>query len=176
MSEGEDCLTMHIYIMKALKWRQMGILKMSSDWARRAHQENLIFNSKCIEGLDGAWSYLKLLKLFNVLVLAWWATWKKFSQVTTSTVKQYQVHISNGLKGNLIADFTQYDSIYWSSSSQLAVKSGQVTWVRPSHSSWAQASIFKHYKILLEIDLRNCSSTVKHPNQIIGFPEAGLLN
>ena len=151
MSEGEDCLTMHIYIMKALKQRQMGILKMSSDWARRTHQENLIFNSKCIEDLDGVWSYLKLLKLFNVLVLAWWATWKKISQVTTSTVKQYQVHISNGLKGHLIADFTQSDSIYWSSSSQLAVNSGQ-------------ASIFKHYKILLEIDLRNCSNTVKHPN------------
>ena len=60
---------------------------------------------------------------------------KKISQVTTSTVKQYQVHISNGLKGHLIADFTQSDSIYWSSSSQLTVKSGQATKVELKSAS-----------------------------------------
>ena len=69
----------------------------------------------------------------------------KHCQAASSSIKYIYL---TGQKGHLTANFTQF-----------LVK---------QHSSQAQTSIFKQYKILLESDWRNCSSTVKHLNQSMG--------
>ena len=45
--------------------------------------------------LESTGGYLKLLKLFNVLAPAWWATWQNISQLTTSTIKYCQATSSS---------------------------------------------------------------------------------